>query len=112
MIKAEITINAVIHVHSPQLDARLDSIERKVDQVITMANDLSAELQALNDSVAALGPAIDHEIQQVIDAINAGAEGAAAIAALEAARGNIGTVTAMLNDAVSRLGADDAPPAP
>lgn len=57
--------------------------------------DLSAELTALGD-------AIDKELQQVIDAINGGADAAATV---EAARAKIVDMTARLN-------ADDTPPTP
>lgn len=115
-----------IHVHIHREDSLLVQalaennrlLKSILEEIKQMATDLSAELQALNETVvalnaniAALGPAIERELQQVGEAI---ASGAGAAAALETARTNITSVTDTLRQssdalqqATARLASDD-----
>lgn len=93
-----------IHSANMNLISGLTNISKEIK---TMATNLDVELDALNDQIALLGPAVQKELQQVIDAINSGVAGQEAVTALEAARTRIGTMTTAVAEAVSGLTSDD-----
>lgn len=98
----------------------LDKIRHFEKEQVKVMADLQAEFAALStaftgltDAVAALGPEVDREIQQVLDAIAAGAD---AVVTVEDARTRITALTSavsdqttVINDKVAALVADNPP---